>query len=80
MQDTTQVCRTSRNTAEKHAQLHYITIKVPVLEYAVALVLPETDMTDPSNPCRGERKRQWEDMGRSAIFQTLHSLFFHLVN
>lgn len=48
-----------------------------VLVYILVLALPETDRTDPRNPCRGREKVA---VGRTAGFQSLHSLSFHLVD
>lgn len=60
MQDSTQLSGTSRNTEEKHVQLHYITIKVYVLEYVLLVVLSSTGMTDTRNLSEGKKKKTKE--------------------
>lgn len=62
-----QIPRSTWNIEGKHAQLHCIIIKAGVLEYLLVLALPETDGTDPRNPCRGREKV----VVRSEGFQTL---------
>lgn len=57
MQDSTQLSGTSRNTEEKHVQLHYITIKVYVLEYVLLVVLSSTGMTDTRNLSEGKKNK-----------------------